>query len=44
MITRLLAATCGVAALLGSLPVQAERLKEVASIQGVLATSFRRSA
>ena len=35
MITRLLAATCGVAALLGSLPVQAERLKEVASIQGV---------
>ena len=35
MITRLLAATCGVAALLGSLPAQAERLKEVASIQGV---------
>ena len=35
MITRLLAATCGAAALLGSLPVQAERLKEVASIQGV---------
>ena len=35
MITRLLAATCGVAALMGSLPAQAERLKEVASIQGV---------
>ena len=35
MITRMLAATCGVAALMGSLPAQAERLKEVASIQGV---------
>ena len=35
MIIRLLAATCGVAALMGSLPAQAERLKEVASIQGV---------